>query len=187
MTQSWMIFLVETIIIVLLGSLLHFTYAWSKENEVVGIFSAVNESTWEHIKLALSAIFACMLVDVWFLGSNHNYWCARSISFLVPVIVVPVLFYGYRAITGYSVLVVDILIFVIAAIASEAVFVMILNAPPVGSILMGASMVISVIILVLYLLLTKFPMHNFLFEDPITHRYGYDGHAGPRKLVRKHK
>lgn len=105
----------------------------------------------------------------------------------MPVIVVPVLFYGYRAITGYSVLVVDILIFVIAAIASEAVFVMILNAPPVGSILMGASMVISVIILVLYLLLTKFPMHNFLFEDPITHRYGYDGHAGPRKLVRKHK
>lgn len=185
--MNWMIFTIEVIAIILLGCVLHFAYAWSRENEVVGIFAAVNESTWEHVKLALSAIFICMLVDVWFLGDNHNYWCARSISFLIPVIVIPFLFYGYRVITKYSLLVVDILIFVLAAVASEAVFILILNAPPVGPILMGASMAMSVVILVMYLLLTKFPMHNFLFEDPITHRYGYAGHAGPRKLVRKHK
>lgn len=34
------------------GTLLHFTYQWSGENAFVGLFSAVNESTWEHLKLA---------------------------------------------------------------------------------------------------------------------------------------
>ena len=34
----------------ILGVLLHFTYEWSNDNPAVGLFSAVNESTWEHIK-----------------------------------------------------------------------------------------------------------------------------------------
>ena len=36
---------------VILGTLLHFTYQWSGRNPVIGIFSAVSESTWEHLKL----------------------------------------------------------------------------------------------------------------------------------------
>ncbi len=37
-------------------------------------------------------------------------------------------------------------------------------------------MIISVIVLAMYLSLTRFPLHNFLFRDPITGKYGYDGH-----------
>ena len=39
------------IFISVLGVLLHFTYEWSGDNAVVGLFSAVNESTWEQLKL----------------------------------------------------------------------------------------------------------------------------------------
>lgn len=35
----------------LAGTLLHFTYEWSGNNFWVGLFSPVNESTWEHMKL----------------------------------------------------------------------------------------------------------------------------------------
>ena len=34
-----------------LGTLLHFTYDISGNSDFVAIFSAVNESTWEHLKL----------------------------------------------------------------------------------------------------------------------------------------
>ncbi|MEM3021819.1 MAG: DUF6512 family protein, partial [Candidatus Caldarchaeum sp.] len=37
--------------IVFAGSLLHFTYELSGGNMVVALFSAVNESVWEHLKL----------------------------------------------------------------------------------------------------------------------------------------
>ena len=33
------------------GTALHFAYEWSGENVVVGAVAAVNESTWEHMKL----------------------------------------------------------------------------------------------------------------------------------------
>ena len=35
----------------LLGTLLHFVYDWTGEMRVAAAFSAVNESTWEHMKL----------------------------------------------------------------------------------------------------------------------------------------
>lgn len=43
---------------IFLGTLLHFTYQWSGKNNLVAIFSAVNESTFEHLKL----LFTPMLI-----------------------------------------------------------------------------------------------------------------------------
>lgn len=40
-------------LIVLLGTALHYTYALSGECWLVGVFSAMNESVWEHLKLAV--------------------------------------------------------------------------------------------------------------------------------------
>ena len=33
----------------LFGTLLHFVYEWTGGNRVVAAFSAINESTWEHM------------------------------------------------------------------------------------------------------------------------------------------
>lgn len=175
MSGMWIVLLAETIAVTTIGSLLHFAYAWCKENKFVAIFAAVNESTWEHVKLALSGIFVCTLVDVWFLGENPNYWLARSVSFVVPVVVIPLLFYGYRLFVPHAVLPVDITIFVVAAFLSTLAFILILQAPAVGEWSQILSMIISIVIIVAYLLLTRFPLHhNFLFKDPITGKYGYE-------------
>lgn len=173
--NAWMIILLEGLAISLLGSILHFTYVWSGQNKFVATFAAVNESTWEHVKLALSGIFICTLVDVWWLSGNPNYWFAKSMSFLVPVVVIPILFYGYRAILKVkSCLPIDIAIFFIASFASSAAFVGMLGLAPLGTAGEIVSIIISVVILAMYLSLTRFPMHNFLFRDPITGQYGYE-------------
>lgn len=173
--NDWMIILCEGLAITVLGSILHFVYAWSKQNKFVAIFAAVNESTWEHIKLALSGIFVCTLVDMWWLGDNSNYWFAKSLSFLTPVIVIPALFYGYRAILKVkSCLPIDIGLFVVASFASSGVFVWALRLPSLGPAGEIVSIVISMVIIAMYLSLTRFPLHNFLFRDPITGKYGYE-------------
>lgn len=182
MDTLWIILIVESIVVALIGSGLHFTYELSGENKFVGIFSAVNESTWEHIKLALSGIFLCTLVDVWSLGSNPNYWLARSISFVVPVVIIPLIFYGYTKYTGKAVLPVDIGSFLVAAFLSTLAFVLVLQTPAMGEAGEYISMVLSVVIIAAYLLFTRFPLHNFLFQDPINHRYGY---AAFHKLWKK--
>jgi len=44
----WMIFPLGIV-----GSLLHFAFDWTGHNRWAAIFSAVNESYWEHIKIAI--------------------------------------------------------------------------------------------------------------------------------------
>lgn len=42
---------------VIAGTLLHFLYAWTQENRIVGLYSAISESTWEHLKLLFSPLW----------------------------------------------------------------------------------------------------------------------------------
>lgn len=46
--------IVSIIIISIFDTLAHFMYDMSNHNKIIGLFSAVNESTWEHIKIALT-------------------------------------------------------------------------------------------------------------------------------------
>ena len=40
------------------GSLAHFFYEWSGHNPIVGLFTPVNESIWEHMKLIFYTMLA---------------------------------------------------------------------------------------------------------------------------------
>ena len=57
------------IFISVLGVLLHFTYEWSGDNAVVGLFSAVNESTWEHLKLLSFPFLLLTILEVLLRGN----------------------------------------------------------------------------------------------------------------------
>jgi hypothetical protein len=48
----------------LLGTLLHFAYDFSGQNFVVGLFSAINESTWEHLKLLFMPFLLTLVVKI---------------------------------------------------------------------------------------------------------------------------
>ena len=40
------------LVLSLLGTVMHFVFDWSGQSAPVGAFAAVNESVWEHLKLA---------------------------------------------------------------------------------------------------------------------------------------
>ena len=175
----------EIIIISVVGTLLHFTYDWSKHNKVVALFSAVNESTWEHIKMSLSAIFLCSIVDSLFLGSNPNYFFAKLVSILIIIIVIPLIFYGYKFITKKPILIIDILSFYIAIIISQLAFYHILTTNPLPFIYSYLGTVGTFIVFGLYMVLTLLPLENFIFKDPITSKYGLKGHS--EEIVNKNR
>ena len=62
----WMIFPLGVV-----GSLLHFVFDWTGPNRWAAIFSAVNESYWEHIKIA---VWPTMLLQViLFVAGGYQY------------------------------------------------------------------------------------------------------------------
>ena len=60
--------ILSTVFILILGTILHFTFTFSNNNPIVGIFSAVNESTWKHLKL----LFFPMLITI-IIGTNYAF------------------------------------------------------------------------------------------------------------------
>ena len=66
-----------------LGVLLHFLYEWSGGNTLAAAFSAVNESTWEHMKLLFFPMFVFSVFQVCIMGRNYpNFLAARAASIL---------------------------------------------------------------------------------------------------------
>ena len=108
------------IVISIVGTLLHFLYEISGHNKVVAIFAAVNESTWEHIKIALTPTFLWSLLDGFKYGTSPNYFIAKSASLLVIVFLIPIIFYAYTAITKKAVLWFDITYFYVTIFLNAA-------------------------------------------------------------------
>lgn len=169
--------IIGIIFIALIGTLLHFTYELSNHNKVVALFSAVNESTWEHIKIALTPTFIWTLYDGAVYGINNNYFIAKTASLLVIIFLIPILFYTYKIFTKKSKLPIDIIIFYITIITSSLVFKYILNLKDLPHYITYISLILMFIIFGLYMTLTLLPIKNFLFKDPITNKYGLKGHS----------
>ena len=94
----------------ILGTLLHFAYEFSGENYFVGLFTPVNESVWEHMKL----LFFPMLVFSLF--SKEKLSPALMLGTLSGTFLIPVLFYTYTGFLGFNIGFIDILIFYISVI-----------------------------------------------------------------------
>ena len=81
------------VITVALGSVLHFLFDWTGTRLLAPI-SAVNESTWEHMKILFfpMLIFACVQYFI-FRDAYAGFWWIKLIGIVVGVILIPILFY----------------------------------------------------------------------------------------------
>lgn len=95
-----------------LGTLSHFFYQWSHENMLVGLFSPVNESVWEHLKLLFFPALTYMFIERKVMGKAMPGLLGKNLlGLFAGLLVMPLLFYGYTAFSGKSILWVDIGIF----------------------------------------------------------------------------
>ena len=81
------------IFVMILGTLLHFIYEWSGDNIFVASFSAVNESTWEHLKLLFFPMLLTTIIGYFYLRKNYpNFLCARLLGILTALLFTVVFF-----------------------------------------------------------------------------------------------
>lgn len=159
-------FLKSFIFCLVIGSLLHFTYNLSGQWKLVGYFSAVNESIWEHTKLATFPLFfysfSIFLINK---GELNNYFIALPIALIVATLTVPIVFYSYNKIFNTSFFIFDIGIFCLACYLGCTVFKYILSKPtqPLGISITG--LVVTLIIFYCFFKWTYNPPSYRLFTQ----------------------
>lgn len=160
----------------ILGTLLHFAFKWSGGDTFVALFSAVNESIWEHMKLILVPMVVFSLIQYRYAqGIGEGYWCQKLRSILVALVLIPVIYYTYTGILGKSVDWFNIAIFFISggiAYRSEALRFRKEEVCPVSRKL-AVCMIIAIGLS--FVLFTFCPPRIPLFADPRTGQYGFLG------------
>ncbi len=96
----------------IIGTLLHFTYDISSQNLAVALFSAVNESVWEHIKLFFFPVVFFALIEYFFWGKqNRHFWSIKLRGVVLGIVLNIVLYYLISGAFGISALWVDVALF----------------------------------------------------------------------------
>lgn len=103
--------------VVLLGVFLHFAYELSGENPIVGLFSLVSESVWEHLKLVF---FPMLVLTLWDMFTNQrNNLCflpSRTLATLAGMAFVVILYYTVTGILGFQTALINILIYLLGVL-----------------------------------------------------------------------
>ena len=154
------------------GTLLHFLYDWTNQSIFVALFSAVNESTWEHMKLLYFPQLIFALIQNRHFNDYENFWCVKLIGIVTGLILIPVLFYTYNGAIGKSPDWLNISIFFISAAVAFLLETRIFKQNKVQCkkprLAFFAIGLIGVLFVVFTFATPKIP----LFQDPLSGAYG---------------
>lgn len=157
-----------------IGTMLHFLYDWSGGNAVAAAFSAVNESTWEHMKLLFFAILLFSVAQVCLMGRTYpNLPAVRMVSTVAGLLLIPALFYTYTGALGIQVAWANIAIFYVSAFCAFLLdFCLLckgrLNAPWQQV----AGLAILWALAFAFVWCTFRPLPFPLWQDPVTGQFG---------------
>ena len=161
----------SAIFVIILGTILHFTYTWSGNNSIVGLFSAVNESTWEHLKLLFFSMLITTITGYFiFKDTFSNFLCSKTIGIIITMLFTVMFFYTYTGIIGTDYTFLNILTFILSVIIGEYVSYML----TINNFTFNKIFCISILIIltVLFFVFTFNSPKINLFKDPLTNIYG---------------
>ena len=160
--------IVVIILAIVFGTLLHFTYEWSGENRIVGLFSATSESVWEHLKLVFYPMLILAIVEYFVVKKEaNNYIEAKSLGIFLAIAFIIVFYYTYTGIIGKTFFIIDILTFIISIILGEWVsYKLMIRKSESTTLSKILSSAIIFYFLISFILFTYNPPNINLFKDP---------------------
>jgi hypothetical protein len=161
------------VFIFLSGSALHFVFEWLGGWPPAALITAVNESVWEHLKLAFWPGLIYGLIEFPFLrAKTRNFWVAKTCGLLTMPVIIVAVFYGYTALTGSHILWLDIALFGIAVVAGQMISFAVMVRGPFGPKTRIAVALVLVLMIIAFSLFSYLPPRCPLFRDKSAGQYG---------------
>ena len=154
-----------------LGTLLHFIYEWTGWL-IFAPISAVNESTFEHMKILFFPMLFFALFQSFYFQNQKGFWWIKCIGILTAVLSIPVFFYTYQGSFGKPPAWLNILFFFLSAFIGYALEYFLFQKTNIGQSWDIPAYIILGITTVLFVAFTFYPPKLPLFLDPLTKTYG---------------
>jgi len=161
--------------IIVVGSLLHFAYEWAGYSPTVGMFTPVNESVWEHLKLGFWSLFLYSVMEYWFIRRRaENFFVAKTAGILSLQLLIVAVFYTYTAFVRREILAVDIASYVLGAAICQVTAYKILKTRRLPAGLTSVGILFIVVHAATLIVFTFRPPRLPILKDPNTGQYGTD-------------
>ncbi len=160
--------IIGTIFVFIMGVLLHFTYEWSNKNWLVGVFSPVNESVWEHLKLVFFPMVVIGVLGMFYFRKDYpSYLGAKVKGILLVMAFIVVFFYTYSGVIGKNIAFLDIGSFFVGVLIGQVY---------AYKRIKESHTKLSYIVLLMFMLMfgvfTFVPPHLGIFRDSVGGSYG---------------
>ena len=153
------------------GTFLHFLYDLTDKSPLAALVSAVNESTWEHMKLLFVPMLLAAFLTRKRYSNRPDFWCIQLKSILLGLFCIPILFYTYNGAFGKSPDFVNIgIFFVSAAIAYRYAYKQF--AKPATKCNSHLALVLLGLLALAFCLFSFYTPPIPLFRDPVQGGYG---------------
>jgi hypothetical protein len=153
-------------VMILAGSALHFAFGWAGGWRPLALVAAVNESIWEHLKLAFWPGLAWALLTRPGAGlPRGRRLAAAGIGLAAVSVLIVAVFTGYTRILGTNLLALDIGTFVLAVLTGQGVVAALLRAGPLPRGLVAAGLALLLAQVLAFSLFTFHPPAHWLFVE----------------------
>ena len=155
-----------------LGTLLHFVYEWTG---IIAFapFSAVNESTWEHMKILFIPMLIFAFVQYPFFRKDYeNFWQTKLVGITLGTLLIPTLFYTYGGSFGGPPAWINILIFFLSAGAAFTVEGILFKRETKKILPDWLAITLLTVIAFAFVWFTFTPPELSLFQAPLSGGYG---------------
>ena len=157
-----------------LGTILHFVFDWTGGNVVAALFSAVNESIWEHMKLLFYPMLLYAILSYGRWGREETaFWWVSLAGTMLGLILIPTLYYTYTGALGVEADWFNITIFFLAAGVSFWLESRLLARNWECALYSKLAFALILLIGVAFTVLTFYPPEIPFFRDPMTGSYGF--------------
>ena len=158
--------IIGIIFVLITGSLAHFLYEWSGNNYIIGLFTPINESIWEHMKLLFFPMLIYSLII--FFKFRKNYPCINSslyFGILAGTLLIPVFYYAYTYILGKDIFILDISTFILSIVIAFWLSYKLTRSCRLESHTFLLYCLVC-ILFACFMLFTYHPPETRIFEDP---------------------
>ncbi|MGD9346878.1 MAG: DUF6512 family protein [Candidatus Aminicenantes bacterium] len=161
------------VLIFVAGSFFHFVFKLTGQWPPVALIGAVNESVWEHLKLAFWPALIYALAEFPFLKNTKNFWTSKSFGILSMPLAIVILFYGYTSLIGHHILWVDIALFGFAVSIGQMISFRLMTGRLLSRKVKFIGAVLLLIMILAFSLFSYLPPHFSLFRDSVSGQYGF--------------
>lgn len=171
--KLWFSQLVGVIFVFIVGTIWHNLYGYMDENPIIGLVAPVNESSWEHWKIAFFPWLLMMFLEYPLIKNQvTNFLFSKIVGLIAFQLFTFGVLYVYGQITGTHSLVLDIVIYFIGIVIGQIVSYYLMTSTNEKPLLSTVALVLIVIELIFIFIYTINPPRSDYFKDSRTGTYG---------------